>query len=82
MWKKGTFMIDDVMYSYEALVFDEDSRFGINNGRISKLTIWKGGLFDFANINEAVANYDRGWDICPRNESERMALEYVRMLYI
>lgn len=82
MWKNGTFIIDDVMYSYQALVFDEKSRFGIRGGRISKLIIWRGGIHDFKNVNESVMNYDRGWDICPRNKSERMAMEYVLTLYI
>ena len=41
--------------------------FGINGGRISKLTINKG--------KEKVANYDRGWDIEPTDEDTKAVLE-------
>lgn len=47
--------------------FDEGSEFGINGGRISKLTI---------NVdNKKVANYDRGWDIEPVDEDTKAVLE-------
>lgn len=81
MWKTGTFMIGDITYSYEAKVFEEKSRFGIHNGRISKLTIWRGGIHDFTTIHEAVTHYDRGWDIVPCNEPDRRALNHIILLY-
>lgn len=54
-WYEGSV---DGYYVY-ARVFDEPSKFGINDGRISALMVVprKGdGLF------HALANYDRGWD--------------------
>lgn len=51
-------------YVFEAKSFDTGSIFGINDGRVSKLAIWEKGK----NWNEAVVNYDRGWDIEPTAE--------------
>ena len=45
-------------YNFDAKLFDDGSQFGINNGRVSKLSIAKyNGSPD--------VNYDRGWDIKP-----------------
>ena len=41
MWQEGTFVIDDIRFIYSAKVFELGSEFGIHNGRISKLAIWK-----------------------------------------
>ena len=46
--------------------FDEGSEFGINGGRISKLTVKIN--------NEYVANYDREWDIKPTSEAAKIVL--------
>lgn len=43
-------------YNFDAKLFDDGSQFGINNGRVSKLSIAKyNGSPD--------VNYDRGWDL-------------------
>jgi hypothetical protein len=48
-------------YKFEAKIFDEGSEWGIEGGRVSKLTI--------ANENdEWLVNYDRGWDIKPEEK--------------
>ena len=61
MWTKGT--IEG--YGYEAKHFEEESGYGISEGRISKLAITKDGAM--------AANYDRGWDIRPKTaEAERI----------
>ena len=56
-WYIGT--IDN--YAVSAKVYSEPSQYGIDNGRISKL-----------NIKDAegytIANYDRGWDVIPKEE--------------
>lgn len=45
-------------FKYCALVFDEPSKYGINNGRISKLEI------RHMPTNEVIVNYDRNdWDV-------------------
>ena len=62
MWKQGIIGIPDDKGKYTSChywikVYEEPSEFGIDNGRISKLTIKIGG--------KVVCNYDRGWDIKP-----------------
>ena len=51
---------------YVVKVYDEPSKFGINNGKISKLQLKQNG--------EIVANYDRGWDIHPATKEAEIAL--------
>ena len=45
---------------------EEASVYGIDEGRISKLTLKRSG--------EMVCNYDRGWDIEPADENTAAAL--------
>ncbi len=44
--------------TFEAKVFSAPSRFGINNGRVSKLCIIKAGKWD-----DMIFSYDRGMDV-------------------
>jgi len=58
MWSIGTIWTENKAgYDYWVKHFEEGSRFGINEGRISKLTIRKYGE------SETLVNYDRDWDI-------------------
>lgn len=57
MRKQG--FVDGVYW--EAKVYDTPSQFGINGGRISKLHMRSDG--------EILANYDRGWDVIPKQEA-------------
>lgn len=54
-------------YTFEAKLFDDPSSFGINHGRISKLSIYndqsRQEKKDF--LAACIVNYDRGWDIKP-----------------
>jgi hypothetical protein len=55
-WITGTADFDgERQLEFHAKVFDEGGEYGINGGRISKLTIKLGKTY--------LANYDRGWDI-------------------
>lgn len=56
-------------YEFYAKVFDEPSEYGIDGGRISKLTIVAGSINDDPEElwNKVIVNYDRGWDIKPSN---------------
>ena len=45
------------------LAFDEPSRYGIDNGRISKLYI-----VERTRTLKVVCNYDRGWIVKPSKE--------------
>ena len=66
MWKEGVILINHRGYHYWVKQYVEGSQYGIDGGRISKLTIKRGG--------EIVCNYDRGWDIEPVDEDTQMAL--------
>lgn len=48
-------------------VYDEPSSFGIDRGKISKLTLKRD--------DEVIANYDREWDIMPVDKFAEEALE-------
>lgn len=73
MWKEGTIGINafskdkaTVICHYWCKCFEEGSEFGIDGGRISKLTIKANGV--------TTLNYDRGLDIEPEDEATQMAL--------
>ena len=69
MWTKGN------VNGYQFCIkhFEEGSEFGIEGGRISKLTITKDG--------KTAANYDRGWDILPANKAAREVYEALLKKY-
>jgi hypothetical protein len=75
-WIKGT--IDD--YNFEAKHFDVGSEFGINNGRVSKLSIWKGDNRD----DGLITHYERGWDVKPKTKEQKEVyqtlLDYLEQL--
>jgi len=56
LWQRG--MIYPGGYSYHVKVCGQPSQFGIEGGRVSKLTVWCMG--------RKIINYDRGWDVKPR----------------
>jgi hypothetical protein len=64
MWSEGiiTDVNTNVGYKYWVKHFEEGSEFGIDGGKISKLTIRKVGE------SRDLCNYDRGWDIEPADE--------------
>lgn len=49
-------------YLFQAKVFDRESRFGIENGRVSKLEV--------SHSNATVMRYSRGWDRWPRSQEQ------------
>ena len=66
MWKEGSLKVHDSIFHYWMKQYDEGSEFGIDGGRISKLTLKRNGA--------VVANYDRGWDIEPTCKEAELAL--------
>lgn len=71
MWKEGTIGIPKkeggyTVVHYWAKVYKKKSRYGIDGGRISKLTLKVKG--------EVIYNYDRGKDILPQNVAAEKAL--------
>ena len=69
MWKEGTVSVNGEIFHYWMKQYEEDSEFGINGGRISKLTIKRSG--------REVYNYDRGEDIAPIDKNTETALEII-----
>jgi hypothetical protein len=61
-----------IEYFFWAKIFDEPSHFGIENGKISKLTIRKVGE------NRDLCNFDRGWDIKPKREIKAVYAEILK----
>lgn len=57
---------------YWVKAFEEGSEWGINGGKISKLSIKIDG--------EWVANYDRGWDVKPADDDEAAQPAYCILL--
>lgn len=71
MWKEGSISIpkkdgSTKIVHYRIKVYKDNSPFGINGGKISKLSLKMDG--------EWIANYDRGWDIEPTCEEAEMSL--------
>jgi hypothetical protein len=66
-------------YRYEAKVYDEGSIFGIDDGRISKLSVQKIVKIDDRIEKPIVANYDRGWDIKPESENDTLITDLICM---
>jgi hypothetical protein len=72
-WQEGALRVYDENYHYWVKVYETGSKYGIDGGRVSKLTIKRGG--------ETVANYDRGWDIEPVDEGAKLAMEIILHQY-
>lgn len=76
-WHEGTIGIpqkggSNKIAHYWVKAFEEGSEWGINGGKISKLSIKIDG--------EWVANYDRGWDVKPADDDEAAQLAYCILL--
>ena len=69
MWKNGR--IDNCEYWVKS--YDESSIYGIDEGRISKLTVKRDG--------REIMNYDRGWDLEPKADADRDVLAKILAKY-
>ena len=56
-------------YTFQAKVYDIGSVFGIGEGRISKLQVWRG--------DRSVMHYDRGWDEKSARRRDRKVLQEI-----
>lgn len=78
MWHEGTIAIpkkdgSTKVAHYWVKAYDEPSEdYGINGGKISKLSIKIDGKY--------TANYDRGWDIRPAEDDEDTQIAYCILL--
>lgn len=70
MWLNGIITVDGIDYEYWVKVYDTPSEtFGINGGKISKLSLRKDGV--------EVVNYDRGWDKRPKTTTDKKAYKQI-----
>lgn len=72
-WHEGTIGIpqkdgSSKIAHYWVKAFEEGSEWGINGGKISKLSIKLDG--------KCVVNYDRGWDIKPDENDQNVMVAY------
>ena len=57
MWRKTLIMWQNKMYLANYKIYNKPSKFGINNGKISKLLL--------TNLEgKIILNYDRGFEFC------------------
>ena len=72
LWHEGCIGVtvdgETKIAKYFCKAYDEGSEFGIDDGRISKLSIY----ID----NALVVNYDRGWDIEPADDDQFALIAY------
>ena len=73
MWKEGSIKVHDSIIRYWVKCYEKSSKFGIDNGRISKLMLKRKG--------EIVANYDRGWDFVPVVEDAEIEISILLLEY-
>ena len=69
MWKNGR--IDNCEYWVKS--YDEPSIYGIEEGRISKLTVKRD--------RREIMNFDRGWDLEPKTDADREVLAKILAKY-
>ncbi len=77
MWSEGIIAGPTTgdKYKYWVKHFEEDSRFGIDGGKVSKLTVRKVGQ------PKDLYNYDRGLDVDCANEEVRAVLAIILEKY-
>ena len=67
MWKEGNLKVNEEIFHYCMKQYEKGSKWGIEGGRISKLSIRRNG--------KEVYNYDRGLDIAPVDENTELAMQ-------
>lgn len=70
-WITGKVNVDDKSYDVQAKVYMEDSNFGIDNGKISKLIVYN------PKDNTTIIDYDRGWNKKPDDKSSEDLYNYL-----
>lgn len=78
-WTIGTVSYKKKTYYFDIKNFIEGSKFGIDNGCISKLQVYdpnaKEGQYKYGNL---VMNYDRGWDVRPKTDDAKAILNAIK----
>ena len=74
-WTIARAKVENRFFEINVKHFEEPSRFGIKNGRVSKLWIREEGK------TEADVSYDRGWDVRPKTKSAKAVLNEILAMY-
>ncbi|MDO4574982.1 MAG: hypothetical protein Q4D98_07185 [Planctomycetia bacterium] len=69
-WTLATAVTGNETYAIQMVRFDEPSKFGIREGRISKLYIADAS-------GKTALNYDRGWDLRPQTTATKALLRAI-----
>ena len=73
-WQEGALRVPNGgIYHYWVKAYEQGSEYGIEGGRISKLTLQR--------KEQTVCNYDRGWDVKPVDDETEIALEVLLQQY-
>ena len=72
-WQEGALRVKDDIFHYWVKAYETGSEYGIDAGRVSKLTLQR--------KEQTVCNYDRGWDVKPVDEETQIALEILLQQY-
>lgn len=77
MWSEGIIASPTTgdKYKYWVKHFENGSEFGIDGGRVSKLTIRKVGE------SRDLVNYDRGWDVEPATDEVNAVYDIILAKY-
>ena len=74
-WVDGTIE----SFRFQAKVFDEGSKYGIDGGRVSKLFVWDASI----GFGSCIVCYDRGWDVRPKgNEQQELLRALIKYLEV
>lgn len=71
IWVTGWYVKDGKGYYVNAKVYMEPSKYGINNGPVSKLSIYD-------EKDNIILNYDRNWDVRPTSEYREIYMEILK----
>lgn len=74
VWIVGSVVCNGKQYSISGKVYLEGSKFGIDNGPISKLWIKD------MEKSKVIVNYDRGWDVKPADENKDLYEAVMKLL--
>jgi hypothetical protein len=77
MWSEGiiTCPITGDKYKYWVKHYEEGSQYGIDGGKVSKLTIRK------LDESRDLVNYDRGWDVEPNTDEVKAVYAIILKKY-
>lgn len=68
------------LFTFECKHFSEGSEYGIDNGKVSKLSISLGERGDCSFAATCLLNYDRGWDVKMEETKREMDAAYEAIL--